>query len=346
MSSEQKSISVIIPCFNEEKYLASLIEDLLRQDYPKEKVEIIFADGRSSDHSREIISSYQKEYAFIRLIDNPHRFVPHALNVAIRESKGEIIIRMDAHSQYPHNYWSTLVKKLDEYQADNVGGAWNTQPGANTLVARAIVFATSHPLGIGNASYRLGAKEEREVDTVPYGCFHRSLFERIGFFDEDLLRNQDDEFNGRIKKNGGKIVLIPSLEIKYFARENYKKLWRMFYQYGFFKPLVNKKLGSPATLRQFAPPALILALILPAILSWIPFFSTLWIAIATVYVSIAVIVGIHLALLHGIALYPYLLLSFPVIHFAYGLGYIFGIFKFLVFGKNKKINPPQIKENR
>src|SRR5690606_1398626 len=196
-----------------------------------------------------------------------------------------------------------------------------TQHGANTLTAKAIVLATSHPLGIGNADYRLGAKEDKVADTVPYGCFHRSLFDRIGFFDEQLLRNQDDEFNGRIIKSGGKIVLIPSLEIKYFARENYKKLWRMFYQYGLFKPLVNLKLGAPATIRQFAPPALVLALVLPLLIGlFFPFFIALWLIALTVYASIVVSVSVHLAVTNGISLYPYLLFSFPVIHFAYGLG--------------------------
>lgn len=340
-------ISVVIPCFNEEKYIAALIENLLQQDYPKDKTEIIFADGLSSDRTKEIIQQYQTDYTFIRIIDNPHRVVPHALNSAIRASTGEIIVRMDAHSIYPKNYWSVLVQKLQEHNAENVGGVWITQAGAETLTAKAIVLATSHPLGIGNADYRLGAKEDKVADTVPYGCFHRSLFERIGYFDEQLLRNQDDEFNGRIIKNGGKIVLIPSLEIKYFARENFKKLWRMFYQYGLFKPLVNLKLGAPATIRQFAPPALVLALVLPLLIGlFFPFFIALWLIAVTVYVSIVVSVSVHLSVTNSISLYPYLLLAFPVIHFAYGLGYIFGIIKFMLLEQHKKMNPHDIKQNR
>lgn len=351
-------ISVVIPCFNEEKYIAALIENLLQQDYPKDKTEIIFADGLSSDRTKEIIQSYQnfslhrrgvggEANPFIKIIDNPHRVVPHALNSAIRASTGEIIVRMDAHSIYPKNYWSVLVQKLQEHNAENVGGVWITQAGAETLTAKAIVLATSHPLGIGNADYRLGAKEDKVADTVPYGCFHRSLFERIGYFDEQLLRNQDDEFNGRIIKNGGKIVLIPSLEIKYFARENFKKLWRMFYQYGLFKPLVNLKLGAPATIRQFAPPALVLALVLPLLIGlFFPFFLALWLIAITVYVSIVVSVSVHLSVTNSISLYPYLLLAFPVIHFAYGLGYIFGIIKFMLLRQHKKMNPHDIKQNR
>jgi glycosyltransferase involved in cell wall biosynthesis len=340
-------ISVIIPCYNEEKYIAQLIENIASQDYPKELTEVIFADGMSTDLTKTIIQNYQEKYPFIQLISNPHRVVPHALNAAIKASTGEIIIRLDAHSIYPNNYFSVLVSKLQEHRADNVGGVWNTQPGNSTLAAKAIVLATSHPLGIGNAGYRLGAQEDKHVDTVPYGCFHRSIFDRIGYFDEQLLRNQDDEFNGRIIKNGGKIVLIPSLEIKYFARENYKKLWRMFYQYGLFKPLVNIKLGAPATLRQFAPPAMVLGLTIPLVLGiFFPFFLALWLCALTLYASMVVAVSVHLAITNGIALYPYLLWCFPVIHFAYGTGYLSGIFKFMLLKQHRHLKPTDIKENR
>lgn len=323
------------------------MENLLQQDYPKESLEIIFADGLSTDKTKDILLSYREKHSFIQVIDNPQRVVPHALNAAIKASSGEIIIRMDAHSIYPKNYWSVLVEKLDEYQADNVGGVWNTQPGADTLTAQAIALATSHPLGIGNAGYRLGVKEDKVVDTVPYGCFKKELFARIGFFDEQLLRNQDDEFNGRIIKSGGKIVLIPTLEITYFARETYRKLWTMFYQYGLFKPLVNVKLGAHVTLRQFAPPILVLSLILPLLLSSVvSTFFLLWLAVLMVYIIPIIIVSVRISIPHGIALYPYLLLAFPTIHFAYGLGYIFGIIKFIFFKRHKKMNPMDIKHNR
>ncbi len=347
MIENQKKISIIIPCYNEEKYIALLIENLLRQDYPKELTEIIFIDGRSTDATNTIIKSYQQKHSHIVLLDNPHRVVPHALNIGIRYSTGDIVIRMDAHSQYPANYWSVLVQKLIEHQADNVGGVWVTQPGADTLTAKAIVLATSHPLGIGNAGYRLGADRDKEVDTVPYGCFHRSLFDRIGMFDEQLLRNQDDEFNGRIIKNGGKIVLIPSLKITYFARENYTKLWRMFYQYGLFKPLVNRKLGAPASLRQFAPPLLVLGLVGLLLIGFIlPMAWLAWCMLVAFYASLVVGVSLVLTLRSSIALYPYLLLAFPTIHFSYGLGYLTGMVRFMILRKDQSFTPDQLKHNR
>jgi len=179
MNGLNPSISVIIPCYNEEKYISKLLDNLLQQDYPKDKTEIIFADGLSTDRTKDIILSYQKENSFIKLIDNPHRTVPHALNAAIKASGGEIIIRMDAHALYPNNYLSELLRKKTEHRAENVGGICITQPVNGTLIARSIALAVSHPLGVGNSSFRIGASEEKEVDTVPFGCFSRDLFNRV-----------------------------------------------------------------------------------------------------------------------------------------------------------------------
>jgi len=345
--SAGKKISVIIPCFNEEKFIVQLIENLLGQDYPKDLLEIIFADGKSTDKTRDLIDGYARRFGFIKLIDNPQRLVPFALNKAILASSGEVIIRMDAHSVYPINYLSILVEKLFGHKAENVGGVWITIPGNDTRRAKAIVLATTHPLGIGNADYRLGAPGDKEVDTVPYGCFHRDLFGRIGYFDEHMFRNQDDELNGRIRKVGGKIILIPSLKIRYYARENFSKLWKMFYQYGLFKPLVNMKLGAPASIRQFAPPVFVLGICILVIAS---LFSTtafyLFSAMIAIYVTAITIVSISQASLRDPVLVINTMAAFPVIHFAYGLGYIFGLVKFTMLHHHLRMKPHHIKENR
>lgn len=330
-------ISVIVPVYNEEKFIDALIENFIHQDYPENCMEWIFVDGMSSDKTLEILKRYQAKYSFIQVLDNPDRYVSYALNKAIAVAKGTYIIRMDAHSIYPSNYWSVLVRKSMEYQADNVGGMWVTQPGDRTDEALAIVYATSHPVGIGNASYRLGSSYDKQTDTVPYGCFPATLFKRIGVFDTDLIRNQDDEFNGRIIKNGGKIFLIPSLKIEYFARPTWKKLATMFYQYGLFKPLVNIKLGAPATLRQLAPPifvtsivlltlgALLLSLLRIPCLTFIGFYG----------------ISVLMASLHAVKrwnpkLWLLTAVTFPVIHFSYGIGYIFGLFRFTLMGEHKR----------
>ena len=280
----EPSVTIIIPCFNEEKFMVSLLENILIQDYPRERLEVLVIDGMSTDGTREIIQDYHERFPFIRLLLNEKRFVPFALNAGIEESGGDVIIRMDAHSGYPPGYVSTLVRALEQTGGDNVGVSWNTQPANNSVMANAISAATSSAFGVGNSMYRLGVSGIRKVDTVPYGCFHKSIFDRIGKFDEELLRNQDDEFNGRIIKNGGSIYLVPEVSITYYARPDIRSLLRMFYQYAFFKPLVNRKLGKPATLRQFAPPLFILFLFL----GWIGYFIHPWAGIGYIAVLLAI----------------------------------------------------------
>lgn len=345
--TEYPYISVVIPCFNEEKFISSLLSNLMEQDYPKDKVEIILADGNSTDNTKSIIEKMGQTISYVKCIDNPDRFVSPGLNAAIKMSTGEVVVRMDAHSIYPSNYWTVLVEKLFLHKADNVGGVWITMRGADTIEARAIVLASSHPLGIGNARYRLGASDDVEVDTVPYGCFRRDVFERIGFFDTDLHRNQDDEFNGRIKKNGGKIVLVPTIEIKYFARENFDKLSTMFYQYGLYKPLVNLKLGAPATMRQFAPPMLVMSLTLLLLAG---FFLSLaavlfWMECVVYFLAITA-VSMKIAGLKERKLLLYTMATFPVIHFSFGLGYIFGWMKFTILRRHHHADFGAIKTNR
>lgn len=254
---------------------------------------------------------------------------------------------MDAHSIYPLDYWKVLVSKLAYHQADNVGGVWDTQPGADTDEARAIVLATSHPLGIGNARYRLANDQDSEVDTVPFGCFRRDLFDRIGYFDPQLVRNQDDEFNGRIIRNGGKIVLIPRVRIKYFARENRTKLARMFYQYGLFKPLVNLKLGSPATRRQFAPPVFVMSLVVLLMLGiWWRSFAMLLCLEMLLYASAVTVTSFALAGSKGLSMFWHTFLTFPVIHFSYGTGYLLGICRFNILQRHRRNACEVMKSNR
>jgi glycosyltransferase involved in cell wall biosynthesis len=340
----EPSVTIIIPCFNEEKFIGSLLDNILGQDYPGEKLSVLVIDGMSTDRTRQIIEGYHEKFPFIRLLLNERRFVPFALNAGIEEANGEIIIRMDAHSHYPANYVSSLVRAMEQTGGDNVGGSWDTQPSNESLMASAIAAATSSGFGVGNSTYRLGVSGIRKVDTVPYGCFRRSLFERIGKFDEELLRNQDDEFNGRIIKNGGSIYLIPEVSITYYARPDVSSLLRMFYQYAFFKPLVNRKLGKPATLRQFAPPLFILFILF----GWIGFLVHPWAgaayaAVLLLYLTIDLAVSARASFSGRRAdmffILPWL---FPLIHGAYGFGYIAGFFHFIVFGKP----PHQIRSSR
>ena len=328
-------LSVICPIYNEEKYIAKCIESILSQDYPKDDMEVIFVDGMSTDKTREIVAEYSKEYAFIRLIDNPDRIVPPAMNIGIRASRGEIIIRLDAHAVFPTNYFSELTDKLIELNAENVGGVCRTLPVDDSIKARSIASVLSSSFGMGNSYFRIGANSVMEVDTVPFGCFRRDLFERIGYFDEQLIRNQDDEFNGRIIKNGGKIYLLPNLVIDYYARDTVAKVYKMFYQYGLFKPLVNRKLGSPATLRQFVPLFFTLGLVLGPLTFLIsPIFVWIYVAAVICYLSAATLFSIGSA-----SSLKHLLMQvwvYFVVHFAYGWGYINGIID-LIFKRSKNV---------
>ncbi|MBR3577164.1 MAG: glycosyltransferase family 2 protein [Bacteroidales bacterium] len=331
-------ISVIVPIYNEEKYIDKCVQSIVNQDYPKDDLEVLFVDGMSTDATRSKLAAWAQQYPWLLVIDNPQRIVPPAMNIGIRAAKGDIIIRLDAHASFPTCYFSELVRYLNELQADNVGGVCRTLPIDDTPLCRSIAAVLSSPFGMGNSYFRIGSDQIRKVDTVPFGCFRRSLFDKIGYFDEQLVRNQDDEFNGRIIKNGGTIYLLPHLVIDYYARDSVRKVWSMFYQYGLFKPLVNKKLGSPATIRQFFPLAFVLGLAIGFLLTplsiWIFWFYWL---IVFIYWGLAFAIGIKTARREQCppmsVIMPYL---FFVVHCAYGIGYLNGIVN-LLFHKDFKV---------
>lgn len=322
-------LSVIVPIYNEEKYIRRCIDSILQQDYPQDNLEVLLVDGMSTDQTREIVARYSDKYPFIRLVDNPKQIVPPAMNIGIRASKGDLIIRLDAHAIFPKNYFSELSKNLITLNAENVGGVCRTLPVRDTVVCQSIASVLSSGFGMGNSRFRVGATDVMEVDTVPFGCFRRDLFDRIGYFDEELIRNQDDEFNGRIIKNGGKIYLLPQLVIDYYARDTVKKVYKMFYQYGAFKPLVNKKLGSPTTVRQFFPLCFVLGLFSGFILS---FFSKWILLIYLAVLLLYTLLATYFSLKDSKSIKRVLMQNwiYFVVHFSYGWGYIVGLYKLLL----------------
>lgn len=336
-------VSLVCPIYNEEKFISGFIDSILKQDFPQNEMEVLFIDGMSTDKTRSIINDYIKKNPGIRLLDNPHRITPYALNIGIKAATGDTIIRLDAHAKYPQDYIKSLVYYKNELpNAQNVGGICITLPCKYTNTAIAISKVLSSPFGMGNSYFRTGTDTIREVDTVPFGCFSKDLFDRIGYFDTDLIRNQDDEFNGRIINNGGKIYLIPSIRIEYFSRDKMSKIRRMFYQYGLYKPLVNKKLGSPATIRQFFPLMFLLFIIFGGILS---FFSKIALCIYITILAIYLFIGLTLGCMNAVITYkPILTILMPYVflnvHLSYGWGYLQGIYK--VLGK-KSYN---VKSNR
>lgn len=325
-------VSVIIPTYNEEKYIASCLDSILYCDFPIEQIEIFVIDGMSKDNTRKILSEYEDKYLQIHVLDNQHKIVPYALNKGILASKGEYIIRMDAHSVYPVNYISELLKKHVELGADNVGASWQILPANTSIMARAIAHTSGSVFGVGNAHYRIESNEVSQVDTVPFGCYKRSVFDEIGLFDTDLVRNQDDEFNARLVQNGGKIFLLPYLKIKYSARPNLRKISKMFFQYALFKPLVNKKLKHPSSVRQFVPLFFVLYLIALMISIGVNFYPLIVVIPLLLYVLINLFFSIKLAIgkkdILSLLMMP---IVFFLIHISYGVGYILGIMKYRIF---------------
>lgn len=318
-------VSIVMPCRNEAAYIGACLESIVATDYPLDLVEVLVADGRSDDGTREIIERCAARHPCVRMLDNPARITPTALNTAILAATGDVIIRMDAHGVYPRDYVSRLVTALEETGADNVGGVVVTLPADDTPAARAIALAFAHPLGVGNAYFRIGSAARRWVDTVPFGCFRREVFDRVGMFDEEMVRNQDDEFNLRLIGRGGRILLLPDVVSTYYARRSLGAVARMFYQYGYFKPLVARKVERIMT-RQLVPPLFVLSIVATAALGlWVPAARVLLAGIVGTYAAL-ILTGAALAIRkQGTRCAAVLAAVFSVMHVSYGVGYLRGI---------------------
>ncbi len=322
-------LSVIVPIYNEEKYIAKCINSMLEQDYPKDDLEIILVDGMSEDRTREIVTEYIAKYSFIRLIDNPHRIAPCAMNLGIKVAKGDVIMRLDAHAMYEKNYFSALVAALQKYSADNVGAVCHTDVLNKTPKTLAIREVLSNKFGVGNSTFRTGIKGVQKVETVPFGCWKREVFDKYGMYDVRLVRNQDIELNKRIIRGGGKIVIIPDTFSTYLARETYKALAKNNFGNGKWNILTvfyTKEMRS-LSVRHFVPLAFVLSLLIPMLVGivWKPALCITILALI-VYLLALGCVSAKLAIKKQLNFY-YLLASFIVLHISYGWGSLVGIVK-------------------
>lgn len=330
-------VSVIIPCRDEEKYIRKTLDSILENDFPKEDLEVLVVDGMSSDGTLKIAMEYSRKYPFIKTLKNPNRYQSSALNIGIRNSKSQIIMRMDAHSYYNRDYISRCVDELQNNNVDNVGGICITLPGDDSLISKSIALALSHRFGVGNSYFRVGVRKSRYVDTVPFGCYKREVFQKIGFFDESLVRNQDDELNLRLIKNGGKILLDPEIISYYYARDSLSKLWKMYYQYGYFKPLVALKVKALMTWRQLMPAIFVGSTVALGLSSIIAIQLLLpFLVILLLYSSTNLAVSISHAAKKGWTLIFSLPIVFAAIHFSYGFGYLIGLVDFIILRKHQK----------
>jgi len=262
------SVSIIVPCYNEEKRIRFLLDAIFVQTYPRALIDVTISDGHSTDGTRAAIAEFQREHPDLRLqvVDNNAQTIPASLNCAIAASSGEIIIRLDAHSGPRPDYVEKTVATLEAGKAENVGGVWEIRSGAETWVAKAIAVAAAHPLGVGDALYR-HAKEAAYVDTVPFGGWRRSLTEKIGGYDETLLANEDYEFNARIRQSGGRIWLDPSIRSVYFARATFGALAKQYARYGFWKWRMLRRYPETLRWRQALPPLFVLSLLVGLLLA-------------------------------------------------------------------------------
>ncbi len=320
-------LSVICPLYNEEKYIARCIESIIQQDYPKEDWEVLFVDGMSSDRTREIINSYLPKCPYIRLLDNPKRIVPCAMNIGIGESKGEIIMRIDAHTHYETNYCSAIVRRLKELDADDVGCVCRTDVLNKTSKTLAIREVLGNKFGVGNSLFRTGVDRVMEVDTVPFGCWPRRVFEKYGIYDERLVRNQDIELSKRIINGGGKIYIIPDTYCTYMARETFSGLAKNNFGNGKWNMLTvyyTRQMRS-LSLRHFIPLLFVLSLYIPFIIAlfWYPAILISSISIV-IYLVMICYISVKLSFQKHLNFY-YMLWSFITLHFSYGQGSLIGL---------------------
>ncbi len=314
-------VSVILPIRNEAAHIGGCLEAVLAQNYPRDRMEILIADGLSGDGTREVVSRYAAGDGRIRLIENPGRIVPTGLNAAILSSSGEIIVRIDGHTIIEPDYVREAVDALVRTGADVVGG--NMTARGSGLFGRAVALATSNPMGVGGSRFHYAAIEE-EAESAYMGTFRRDVFTRFGLFDEGLVRNQDDEFNYRVRSKGGRVYLVPSMRSTYNPRESARALFKQYFQYGYFKIRVASLHPGMMRPRHLIPSAFTLAIL--ALAGAIPILP-----------GAAAVLGLLLLLHAGISLAfgvkegledPGAWVLAPaatlIVHLAYGSGFLTG----------------------
>jgi succinoglycan biosynthesis protein ExoA len=320
-------VTVILAIRNEADFIAESLGAVLAQDYPVNFMEILVADGLSNDATREIITNKagDTQKPVIQIVDNPGKIVPIGLNIVLRQAKGDIIIRVDGHTSVAPDYVRQCVETLQRTNADNVGGKMSAI--GNNFFGKSVALATSTPFGIGGGRFHYSNQEEW-VDTVYMGAWPRRVFEKIGLFDEELVRDQDDEFNYRLREQGGHILLSPAIRSIYTVRSTPYALWRQYFEYGFWKVRVLQKHPRQMSLRQFIPPALVLALLVSFIIAMFPVIRPLSFVIPILYLFANLLASLWTALKRGWKFLPFLPIVFIILHIGYGLGFLVGLAKF------------------
>ncbi|HWO17408.1 MAG TPA: glycosyltransferase family 2 protein [Kofleriaceae bacterium] len=316
-------VTIAMPSFNEEHYIEACIASVQAQDYPAELIEILVADGRSTDRTREILARLAEADPRIRMVDNPARLQAAGLGLLVKEATGDVIVRMDVHAEYAPDYVRRCVETLERTGADNVGGAQRAK--AKTPFQQALCAALASPLGVGGARYR-SAEAEGFVDTVFLGAFRRKVFETVGLWDPGAITNEDAELNQRILDSGGQIYLSKDIVVHYFPRDSIKTLAKQYFRYGRGRARTLLKLGRFPTLRPLLPFFLVSGatalLLVPPL--W-PFAPAAFATYALATGAEAVRVGHKL----GARALPTIWAIFPVLHASHGAGFAAGLWQYL-----------------
>jgi succinoglycan biosynthesis protein ExoA len=327
-SDSSPGVSVVIPCRNERAYIGICTRAMLSQEAPEAGFEVIAVDGMSDDGTREVLDQLANDCPGLRVLDNPARIVSSGLNKAIASARGSIIIRADAHTTYAHDYVRQCVEVLRATGADNVGGPWIA--AGRGYVGRAIAAGFHSRFGSGGARAH-DRDYEGPVDTVYLGCWRREVFDRIGGFDEELVRNQDDEFNLRLKRAGGTVWQSPRIRSSYRPRASLRQLWQQYVQYGYWKVRVIQKHHVPASWRHLAPPLFVMTMI--ALIGASPVSSLAgsgFVVIGGLYLVCTLAASLMTALRTEAKLLPVLPAVFACFHIGYGYGFVRGIWDFVI----------------
>jgi len=314
--------SVIIPLYNDATYIERCLRSVLDQDYPPGHYEIIIVDGGSSDGSRELVDRAVVNDGRVRVFHNPKKIVSEALNLGLKEAKGQFIVRVDSHCVLEPDYVRQCVDALQASGAANVGGPM--RPVGSGLVGQGLALALCNPFGIGNSRFHYVTKSPEYVDTVYLGAFRRDVFEKVGLFDPSLTRNQDDEFNYRLRLSGERVLLVPEIKSWYFCRNSLSAIWKQHFGYGFWKVFVIGKHRRLFAVRHIVPSLFVLAVALAALVGmWMHSWAGVYLVVIP-YMILNIAMSMRISSKKGWRFLIILPAVFATMHSAYGIGFLAG----------------------
>jgi len=331
-------VSIIIPCRNEKKYIGKCLDSIINQDYPKNRIEVLIVDGMSEDKTREIIREYCKDNPFIILLENPDKITPKGMNVGVRNSKGDIIVLpVNAHAILDKEFLKWNIFYLNEIKdADAVGGTLRTINENRGIISQAIPLAADSFFGLGGKRYRNRQDEGFINDTTPYTAYRREVFGKIGYIDEGLIRDQDEELNYRLLKSGGKIYFSPKIKSQLYIRPTVSKLWKQHFQYGYWKVKVGQKVGFKMIKKQLVPAIFAGSLLFS--LAFSPFSRLARILFSLIlgsYFLVALFFSLFISLRKNLIYFVFLPIIYFILHFSYGIGFLKGLTNFNILKRDK-----------